>query len=414
MLSAAVVVSYGLGTGFDRAARCGVPAGHRRSLQRQVAARRGRADRCAPRRRQVLDAARGDERRHRPRPPRRAARRRRRRGDRPGTAPRLRDRRAAGTFALSAPSCWSSGRSRTRGASGWATRWTCAGSARCTSSGFVEAPDNVGFPLAKPRFYVSRAAIDARFGREPNPDVNLAEIWLRDPSYVNEVLVQARDTSFGLHSITFATRAGVRILLDQAAGIVIDLLVALSLIALVTAGVMLAASARAEVQRRLGAIGVRRAVGTTRGQVTLAQALEGLLVAAPAATIGVLAGVLATYRPAARLLRAAQRAGAGRRAGAAAARSVAGGGADAGAGRGLAGVARRRRARGGLLTRRGRVEVPARRAAFRPPRRPGHARCPARRRPSRPTRRDRADARPLDRIRTADARARLGAEHAGD
>ena len=54
----------------------------------------------------------------------------------------------------------------------------------------------------------------------------------------------------------------------------IDLLVALSLIALVTAGVMLAASARAEVQRRLGAIGVRRAVGATRGQVVLAQVVE--------------------------------------------------------------------------------------------------------------------------------------------
>ena len=169
-------------------------------------------------------------------------------------------------------------------------------------AGFVEAPDNVGFPLAKPRFYVSRAAIDARFGRVANPDVNLAEIWLRDPRYINEVLVQAREISFGLRSITFATRQGVRVLHDQAAGIVIDLLVALSLIALVTAGVMLAASARAEVQRRLRAIGVRRAVGTTRGQVTLAHAFEGLLVAAPAATIGVLAGTLATYRPAARLL----------------------------------------------------------------------------------------------------------------
>ncbi len=41
----------------------------------------------------------------------------------------------------------------------------------------------------------------------------------------------------------------------------INLLVALSLIALVTAGVLLAASARVEVQRRLGAIVVRRAVG---------------------------------------------------------------------------------------------------------------------------------------------------------
>ena len=45
-------------------------------------------------------------------------------------------------------------------------------------------------------------------------------------------------------------------LLDQAAGIVIDLLVALSLIALATAGAMLAASAHAEVQRRLRTIGV--------------------------------------------------------------------------------------------------------------------------------------------------------------
>jgi len=168
--------------------------------------------------------------------------------------------------------------------------------------GFVEAPDNVGYPLAKPRFYVSRPAIEARFGHEPNPQVNLAEIWLRNPAYLNEVLVQARATSFGLNSISYATRSGVRVLLDQAAGIVIDLLVALSLIALVTAGVMLAASARAEVQRRLSAIGVRRAVGTSRAQVTLTQAIEGLLVAVPAATVGVLAGVLATYGPSSSLL----------------------------------------------------------------------------------------------------------------
>jgi ABC-type antimicrobial peptide transport system permease subunit len=168
--------------------------------------------------------------------------------------------------------------------------------------GLVQAPDNVGFPLAKPRFYVSRPAIDVRFGQARDRDVNLAEIWLANPRYLNEVLVQARASSFGLRSITFATRSGVRILLDQAAGIVIDLLVALSLIALVTAGVMLAASARAEVQRRLVAIGVRRAVGTSRAQLTLSQALEGLLVAIPAATVGALAGLLATYGPSARLL----------------------------------------------------------------------------------------------------------------
>ena len=168
--------------------------------------------------------------------------------------------------------------------------------------GFVEAPDDVGFPLAKPRFYLARSAIEARFGRQPNPNTNFAEIWLRDPRYLNEVLVQARATSFGLHNIRFATRVGVRVLHDQAAGIVIDLLVALSVIALITAGVMLAASARAEVQRRLSAIGVRRALGATREQVALTYGLEALLVAAPAAAIGLAAGVWATYAPAARLL----------------------------------------------------------------------------------------------------------------
>ena len=168
--------------------------------------------------------------------------------------------------------------------------------------GLVEAPDNVGFPLAKPRFYVSRSAIDARFGAEPDPRTNLAEIWLRDPRYLGEVLVQARATSFGLHNIRFATRSGVRVLLDQAAGIVIDLLVALSVIALVTAGVMLAASARAEVQRRVGAIGVRRAVGESRGHVALVHGLEALLLAAPAASLGLAAGVLATSGASDRLL----------------------------------------------------------------------------------------------------------------
>ena len=166
----------------------------------------------------------------------------------------------------------------------------------------MQAPDNVGFPLARPRFYVSRAAIDARFGAEHNPQVNLAEVWLRDPRYLNQVLVQARASSFGLRDIRFVTRSGLRVLLDQAAGIVIDLLVALSLIALVTAGVMLAASARAEIQRRLASIGVQRAVGATGGHVALTLALESLLVAAPAAALGSAAGTVAIYGPAGRLL----------------------------------------------------------------------------------------------------------------
>ena len=160
--------------------------------------------------------------------------------------------------------------------------------------GFAEAPDNVGFPLAVPRFYLSGRRSTLRFGPDPNPQVNVAEIWLRDPRYLNEVLVQARTTSYGLRGLRVITRSGVRVLLDQAAGIVIDLLVALSLFALATAGVMLAASARAEVQRRLKTIGISRAVGASRGHVVRVQAVEAATVAIPAATVGVLAGVLAT------------------------------------------------------------------------------------------------------------------------
>ncbi len=176
--------------------------------------------------------------------------------------------------------------------------------------GIAEGPDDVGYPLAAPRIYLSRPALDAEFHNGANargpgandPTVNLADIYLRNPRYVNEVLAQARATAFGLKDVQFITSAGIRVLLDQAAGIVIDLLVALSIIALITAGVLLAASARAEVQRRLGAIGVRRAIGETRGQVTLAQGLEGLLVALPFGTLGIAIGVLVTASPDSRLL----------------------------------------------------------------------------------------------------------------
>jgi ABC-type lipoprotein release transport system permease subunit len=168
--------------------------------------------------------------------------------------------------------------------------------------GFAEAPDNVAYPLAVPRIYLSQAALDARFGAPRDPRVNLAEIWLRDPRYLNEVLVQARTTSYGLRGLRFVTRSGVRVLLDQAAGIVIDLLVALSMFALATAGLMLAASARAEVQRRLATIGISRAIGAPRGHLVLVQAVEAAAVAVPAATVGVVAGALVTIGPTNRLL----------------------------------------------------------------------------------------------------------------
>lgn len=168
--------------------------------------------------------------------------------------------------------------------------------------GFGEAPDDVGYPLGVPRFYLSQAAVEARFGRDADPRVDVAEIWLRDPRFLNEVLVQARTSSFGLRGIRLITRSGVRVLLDQAAGIVIDLIVALSLFALATAAVMLAASARAEVQRRLHAIGVSRAVGASRAHLVAVQSLEAATIAVPAATVGVLAGLLAAVGPSDRLL----------------------------------------------------------------------------------------------------------------
>jgi ABC-type antimicrobial peptide transport system permease subunit len=170
-------------------------------------------------------------------------------------------------------------------------------------AGLVEGPDDVGYPLAKARIYLSRPALDALFhAPERFPQVDLAEIWLRNPAYVNEVLAQARASVFGLKDIQFATRSGIKILRDQAAGIVIDLLVALSIIALLTAGVLLAASARAEVQRRLRAFGVRRAIGESRRQLVRAQLLEGLLVSLPAGSLGAVGGVLATHGADSRLL----------------------------------------------------------------------------------------------------------------
>lgn len=168
--------------------------------------------------------------------------------------------------------------------------------------GISESPDNVAFPLAAPRVYVSRRSTEARFGVEADPDVNTAELWVSDPGRLDEVLVQARATSYGIHGLRFVTRAGVKILLDEAAGIVIALLVALSAIALLTASVMLASSARAEVQRRLAGIGLRRALGATRTHVTLTQAVEALIVGVPASAVGLLAGTLLARGPTDRLL----------------------------------------------------------------------------------------------------------------
>jgi ABC-type lipoprotein release transport system permease subunit len=159
------------------------------------------------------------------------------------------------------------------------------------------APDNVAFPLAKvARVYLP--AEDAGPGIRPN----VALLWLNDPARSDVTLAQARTVSFGLGELSFITRAGVEVLLDQAAGIVIALLVAFSVVALVAAGTMLAASAHSEVQRRLAAFGVQRALGFSPGRLAALQAAEAALVAAPAAAVGLGLGALAVAGPSADLL----------------------------------------------------------------------------------------------------------------
>ena len=164
--------------------------------------------------------------------------------------------------------------------------------------GIAVSPDNVAFPLAR----AARVYVAERFaGSEP---ANVALLWLNDPSKADVTLTQARAVSFGLGRLEFVTREGVRVLLGQAAGIVISLLIAFSLVALVAAGTMLAAGAHADVQRRLGALGVQRALGFSPARIAALQATEAALVALPAAALGIALGSLAVAGPAAALLAA--------------------------------------------------------------------------------------------------------------
>ena len=117
--------------------------------------------------------------------------------------------------------------------------------------------------------------------------------------------------AFGLGKLQFITRTGVQILLSQAAGIVISLLVAFSLVALVAAGMMLAAGAHAEVQRRLTGFGVQRALGFSPARIAAQQAAEAAVVAVPAAALGITLGALVVARPAADLLAALNELGPG-------------------------------------------------------------------------------------------------------
>ena len=170
-------------------------------------------------------------------------------------------------------------------------------------AGIALSPDNVAFPLARTaRVYLGEQEVRDAFGFRDEIRPDIALLWLHDPAREDITLAQARATSFGIGSLSFVTREGVRVLLSEAAGIVISLLVAFSLVALLAAGTMLAAGAHADVQRRLGAIGVQRALGFSRAAIAARHAREAALVALPAAAAGMAIGALAVARPSASLL----------------------------------------------------------------------------------------------------------------
>jgi predicted lysophospholipase L1 biosynthesis ABC-type transport system permease subunit len=169
--------------------------------------------------------------------------------------------------------------------------------------GISLAPDNVAFPLASaPRVLVSGPALEARFRGRLRVDQAL--VWTHDRSRTDVTLQQARATTYGVGNLRFVTRTGVRLIIDQAAGVVVALLVAFSLVALIAATTMLASQSASEVARRLPVIGVQRAIGVPRGTVAGEQALAAGLVGLLAGGVGVLVGALVVAGPSSDLLAA--------------------------------------------------------------------------------------------------------------
>jgi ABC-type antimicrobial peptide transport system permease subunit len=153
--------------------------------------------------------------------------------------------------------------------------------------GIARSPDNVAYPLsAAARVYVAAALV--RGGR--TLPVDTALLWLHDRARTDVTLTQARAQAYGISGLSFLTRIGVRSLIAQAAGIVIALLIAFSVVALAAAAVMLATAAHADVQRRMPSTAIRRALGFSRTAITRDTALAALRLAVPAAVLGLAGG----------------------------------------------------------------------------------------------------------------------------
>ena len=168
--------------------------------------------------------------------------------------------------------------------------------------GVALSPDNVAYPLARTaRVYLSRPGLIRRFGGG-SLRVNVALLWARDEARTEVLLSQARASAGGVSGLRFVTRQGVRTLIEQASGLVVALLIAFALVAAGLAGVLLAAGAHSDVQRRLASIGVRRTLGSSPGAVVGLHAAEGALVAVPAAAAGLALGGAVGAAPAHRAL----------------------------------------------------------------------------------------------------------------
>ncbi|MEV4421390.1 hypothetical protein AB0L40_15610, partial [Patulibacter sp. NPDC049589] len=169
--------------------------------------------------------------------------------------------------------------------------------------GISIAPDNVAFPLAAaPRVYLSGPALERRFRGRLR--VNQALVWTHDRSRTDVTLQQARATTYGVGNLRFVTRTGVRLIIDQAAGVVVALLVAFSLVALIAATTMLASQSASEVARRLPVIGVQRAIGVPRGTVAGEQAIAAGVIGLVAGGVGVTLGAVIVGGPSGDLLAA--------------------------------------------------------------------------------------------------------------
>ena len=176
--------------------------------------------------------------------------------------------------------------------------------------GIAISPDNVAYPLASAaRVYVTAEQVRATLAA-PGAE-RRAAVAQRPVEGGRDADPGAGDDVRRRASCSSSPAPGVEILLSQAAGIVISLLIAFSLVALVAAGTMLAAGAHADVQRRLTGLGVQRALGFGPGRIAAQQATEATLVAVPAAALGIVLGALIVARPAAELLAALNELGPG-------------------------------------------------------------------------------------------------------